>query len=127
MPAITPLNNIKLQSSLNLNNQLLLNTNRAKAYTLKNIATSSKTLDASDIGSLLFFSFNGSSTLTVNTNISGVFAGDSVFTSSPFNVAIPSGGAVVVVDSLDNSINGSFNVIQLIYLGSNKWLQINTN
>lgn len=127
MPAITPLNNIKLQSSLNLNNQLLLNTNRAKAYTLKNIATSSKTLDASDISSLLFFSFNGSSTLTINANISGVFAGDSVFTLSLSNVTILGGGGAVVVDSLDNSINNSFNVIQLIYLGSNKWLKINTN
>lgn len=127
MPATTPLNNIKLQSSLNLNNQLLLNTNRAKAYTLKNIATSSKTLDASDIGSLLFFSFDGTTTLTINANISGVFAGDSVFTLPLSNVTILGGGGAVVVDSLDNSINNNFNVFQLIYLGSNKWLKINTN
>lgn len=123
MPAITPLNNIKLQSSLNLKNQLLLNTNIAKAYTLKYIETPTKTLNASDIGSLLFFGYYGSPTLVINTNIPGVFAGDSVFITSPYTFFIAP--AASVIDSMDETIDTSF--FQLIYVGSNIWIKINTN
>jgi hypothetical protein len=125
MPSVTPLNNIKLQSSLNLNNQLSINTNRAKAYTLKNIATSSKTLDVSDIGCLLPFS--GYRYITINVNISGVAAGDSFFVAFFDGGFLDPAVGVTIIDSFDYPISADFNVFQLIYLGSNTWLKINTN
>jgi hypothetical protein len=125
MPSVTPLNNIKLQSSLNLNNQLLLNTNRAKAYTLKNLGATNKTLDVSDIGCLLLF--NGNRYITINASITGVSAGDSFFAVDEIGILIPLGGGVTLIDSGDYSANSDFNVLQFIYLGSNIWLKINTN
>ena len=125
MPSVTPLNNIKLQSSLNLNNQLLLNTNRAKAYTLKNLGATNKTLDVSDIGCLLLF--NGNRYITINASITGVSAGDSFFAVDEIGILITLGGGVTLIDSGDYSANSDFNVLQFIYLGSNIWLKINTN
>ena len=125
MPSVTPLNNIKLQSSLNLNNQLLLNTNRAKAYTLKNLGATNKTLDVSDIGCLLLF--NGNRYITINASITGVSAGDSFFAVNEIGILITLGGGVTLIDSGDYSANSNFNVLQFIYLGSNIWLKINTN
>jgi hypothetical protein len=124
MPAITPLNNIKLQRFLNLNNQLLLNTNRAKTYTLKNLGVGSiyKTLDASDIGCLLFV--DGSLNLAIYNNIEGISSGDSVFVAAA-NIIV--GGPVSIRDSLDLSEDSTYNIFQLIYLGANTWLNINTN
>jgi hypothetical protein len=125
MPSVTPLNNIKLQSSLNLNNQLLLNTNIAKAYTLKNLGATNKTLDVSDIGCLLLF--NGNRYITINASITGVSAGDSFFAVDESGILITLGGGVTLIDSGDYSANSNFNVTQFIYLGSNTWLKINTN
>lgn len=127
MPSVTPLNSIKLQSSLNLNNQLLLNTNRAKAYTLKNfLGTGNRTLVASDIGCLLLF--NGYRYITINVNISGVSAGDSFFVAFFDGGLLDTAVGVNIIDSGDYSLgNANFNVFQLIYLGSNKWIRINTN
>ena len=125
MPSVTPLYNVKLQSSLNLNNQLLLNTNRAKAYTLKNLGETNKILDASDIGCLLLF--NGNRSITINANISGVSAGDSFFVANEIDIIIDLGIGVTLIDSGDYSANSNFNVLQFIYLGSNTWLKINTN
>jgi len=125
MPSVTPLNNIKLQSSLNLNNQLLLNTNIAKAYTLKNLGATNKTLDVSDIGCLLLF--NGNRYITINASITGVSAGDSFFAVDEIGILITLGGGVTLIDSGDYSASSNFNVLQFIYLGSNIWLKINTN
>jgi hypothetical protein len=124
MPSVTPLNNIKLQSSLNLNNQLLLNTNRAKAYTLNNLGSGSisRDLNASDIGCLLFV--DGTLNLTINNNITGISSGDSVFVAAA-NIIVS--GPVSIRDSGDYSANSGYNIFQLIYLGANTWLYINTN
>jgi hypothetical protein len=125
MPSVTPLNNIKLQSSLNLNNQLSINTNRAKAYTLKNLGETNKILDASDIGCLLLF--NGNRYITINASITGVSAGDSFFVANDIGILITLGGGVTLIDSGDYSANYNFSVLQFIYLGSNTWLKIDTN
>jgi hypothetical protein len=126
MPSVTPLNNIKLQSSLNLNNQLSINTNRAKAYTLKNLSTVSPILVASDIGCLLPFS--GYRYININANISGVAAGDSFFVAFFDGGFLDPAVGVTIVDSGDYSLgSANFNVFQLIYLGSNIWIRINTN
>ena len=124
MPSVTPLNNIKLQSSLNLNNQLLLNTNIAKAYTLKNLGSGSisRNLNASDICCLLFV--DGALNLAIDNNITGISSGDSVFVASANTII---SGPVTIIDSGDYAAVSNYNVLQFIYLGSNIWLKIDTN
>jgi hypothetical protein len=107
-----------------LNNQLLINTNRAKAYTLKNLGggSTSRDLHASDICCLLFV--DGALNLAIANNITGISSGDSVFVASANTII---SGPVSIVDSGDYAAVSNYNVFQLIYLGSNTWLKINTN
>lgn len=124
MPSSTPLYNVKLQSSLNLNNQLLLNSDSAKKYTLEYVGAANKTLDFSDIGSLLIFS--GNRTLTIDSaSIGGITAGDSFTMTSSGTITVSATGGISILDSVDNST--TYNITQLVYSGSNVWIKINTN
>lgn len=121
MPGTTPLYNVTLQSSLNLNSQGLTGTTPAKRFVEKNIGAANKTVDASDMGRLL--KFTGSRVLTFNSNISGVTAGDTftVYSGSGMTYA----GAATIINSLYE--NSSYGIAQLVYVGSNTWLIINAN
>lgn len=124
MASVNPLYNIKLQGTLNLNNQALLNNTEAKAYSPKNIGAVDKTLDASDIGRSLIFS--GYRTLTIGSDISGVTAGDSFLVGT-------SSGAQLTLNNVGVSIRTSEfswqspNLLKLIYLGGNAWLACQNN
>lgn len=124
MASVNPLYNIKLQGTLNLNNQALLNNTEAKAYSPKNIGAVDKTLDASDIGRSLIFS--GYRTLTIGPDISGVTAGDSLLVGT-------SSGAQLTLNNVGVSIRTSEfiwqspNLLKLIYLGGNAWLACQNN
>jgi hypothetical protein len=122
MPSITPLHSVKLQSSLDLNNQGLTGTSQAKIFVPKNIGASNKTIDVSDIGRLLKFS--GSRTLTFNNNITGVTAGDT-FTVTSDSAGFAPAGAATVHDSFADSYLNS--ITQFIYVGGNTWFKLNIN
>lgn len=123
MPGITTVYNAKIQSSLNLNGQSLLNATNSKQYTPKYIGSASRTLNSSDIGCLLMFDVGGS--LTLNSASWGtISAGDSLTVTFPSAYSIISLG-VLILDCVDNT--STYNVLQLIYLGSNTWVQINAN
>lgn len=121
MPGITPLYSVKLQSSLDLNDQGLTGTVNAKRFTPNTIGASNKTIDASDIGRLLIFT--GTRTLTFDNNIAGVTAGDT-FTATSDNT-LSHTGAATVHDSFEDSYLNS--IIQFIYLGDNAWFKLNIN
>ncbi len=122
MPGTTPLYNLQLQSSLNLNNQVLTATTPAKRFVEKSIGAANKTIDISDMGRLLKFS--GARTITLNNNISGVTAGDTFTASSDSNLSYA--GSATKIDSLIGSpVDDS--IIQFIYTGSNTWFILNAN
>jgi hypothetical protein len=125
MASVNPLYNIKLQGTLNLNNQALLNNTEAKAYSPKNIGAVNKTLDASDMGRALIFS--GSRTLTIGPNISGVTSGDNFLagTSSSSQLTFSNTGGVIFRTS--ELIWQSPNFLKLIYLDGNVWLICQNN
>ena len=124
MPGITTVYNAKIQGSLNLNGQSLLNVTNSKQYTPKYIGSASRTFDPSDIGCLLIFANGGSLTLDAGSwgNIS---AGDSLTVTFPSSYSISPLSGAVIIDCVDNT--STYNVLQLIYLGSNTWVKINTN
>jgi hypothetical protein len=122
MPGTTPLYNVKLQSSLNLNSQGLTGTNSAKRFVVKDVGATGKTIDVSDMSRLLKFS--GARTITLNNNISGVTAGDTFTASSDSNLSYA--GSATKIDSLIGSpVDDS--IIQFIYTGSNTWVILNAN
>jgi hypothetical protein len=123
MASISPLYNVKIQGTLNLNDQALLNNNNAKVFPTKVIGASNKTLDATDMGKLL--KFTGSRTLTVPVSLSGVVEGDNfLFTSDGTMTVQQSGGATLINGGIDTNPNAT---TQVIYIGSNIWLLMNTN
>jgi hypothetical protein len=123
MPGITPLLNVKLQSSLNLASKPLTATNPAKRFILKNVVGLTKVIDVTDIGKLL--NFTGNITVTLNSNITGVVAGDT-FTLTTDGNSINTDGTHA---TLYNSFSGVYinNIVQFIYVGSNNWIVINSN
>lgn len=127
MASVNPLYNVKLQGTLNLNAQALLNTTEAKIYKIKNIGANNKTLDASDIGRFLFFS--GDRVLTINASIEGITEGDSflVGTNSNLGVVHLTPGSGVGLRQGVEYLWRSPNQVQLIYIGNNIWLACNTN
>jgi hypothetical protein len=121
MPSVTPLYNVQLQSSLNLNNQGLTGTNSAKRFVFKDVGATGKTIDASDMGRLVKFS--GAQTVTINNDIPGVTAGDTFTVSS--TVSLSYGGSATRIDSFFDSSNNA--VSQLIHVGNNTWIILNVN
>lgn len=121
MPSVTPLYNAKLQSSLDLNNKPLLNTNPAKRFILKNIGATNKVIDVSDMSRLL--KFTGNRTVTLNTNITGVVAGDTFTATSDGSLYFD--GTAARLNTFSG--NTADNVYQCIYVGSNTWIIINAN
>ena len=125
MASVNPLYNIKIQGTLNLNNQALLNNTEAKAYSPKNIGAVNKTLDASDIGRSLIFS--GGRTLTIGTDISGVTAGDSFLAGTSSGAQLTLNNTVGVSIRTSEFSWQSPNLLKLIYLGGNVWLACQNN
>jgi hypothetical protein len=121
MPGITPLNNVKLQSSLNLASRPLTATNPAKRFILKDIGATNKVIDVSDMSRLL--KFTGNRTITLNTNITGVVAGDTFTATTDSNLGFD--GTAARLNTF--SANTADNVYQCIYVDSNTWIIINAN
>lgn len=122
MPGITPLYNVKLQSSLNLASRPLTATNPAKRFILKDIGAANKVIDVTDMGRLL--KFTGNRIITLNSNITGVVAGDT-FTVTTDDTSISTFGTAAVNSSFDGSYINA--ILQFIYVGSNTWIIINAN
>jgi hypothetical protein len=121
MSSITPLYNVKLQSSLDLNSQVLTGTTHAKRFDVKTIGASNRTIVVSDMGRLLQFS--GSRTLTFNNDITGITAGDTFIATS--DAALNIAGAATVHNSFADLDQNS--ISQFIYVGSNTWFKLNIN
>jgi ribulose kinase len=121
MPSISPLYNVKLQSSLDLNTQSLARTNSAKRFILKNLGAGNRIIDASDISRLL--KFNGARTITLNNNIVGVVAGDT-FTATTDTIFYFDGSATRLNSFVDSTSDA---IYQFIYVGNNTWIIINAN
>lgn len=121
MPGTTPLYNLQLQSSLNLNNQVLTATTPAKRFVEKSIGAANKTIDASDMGRLLKFS--GARTITLNNSIAGIAAGDTFTVYSDSNLNF-TGTAVKLLCFSDSYYSA---ITQLVYAGSNTWFILNAN
>lgn len=121
MPGTTPLYNLQLQSSLNLNNQVLTATTPAKRFVEKSIGAANKTIDISDMGRLLKFS--GDRTIILNSNISGIVAGDTFTVSSDLNLNFT--GTAVKLPCFSDSYSNA--ITQLVYVGSNTWFILNAN
>lgn len=104
-----------------MNTQPLLNTNPAKRFILKDIGAADKVIDVSDMSRLL--KFNGSRTVTLNTNITGVVAGDTFTVTCASTMTFA--GTATRLNTFDAS--AADNVYQCIYVGSNTWIIINAN
>lgn len=124
MPSSTPLYNIKLQSSLDFNNQALNNNNASKAYTLKGVTGTSKTIDVSDMGRTLVFE-GSTPTLTINNSIAGVTAGDSFIVTTASGGLTVSGSATQL--GVENLTYSTWNLYQFICRSSTSWIVINSN
>lgn len=121
MPGTIPLNNVKLQSPLDLNDKDLTATNDAKRFVVKNVGTS-KVIDASDMGRQLKLS--GSGTLTFNSNLANVAAGDTFTAVSPGSISFVATGVTLYSNNYDITPD---NIFQFTYVGSNTWIVLNTN
>jgi hypothetical protein len=122
MPAVVPLHNIKLQNSLNLNSQSVTGGTPAKRFVFKAVPPDvSKVIDASDMGRMLQYS--GGSSVTLNTNITGVAAGDTFTVTAPFAPSV--GGSATIINSFSDTLFNS--VRQFIYIGNNTWIVLNPN
>lgn len=124
MPGITPLYNVKLQSSLNLASRPLTATNPAKRFILKDIGAANKVIDVTDMGRLL--KFTGNRIITLNSDITGVINGDTfTATTDGTNISIDGTAISTVFSSFDSSYRNA--IAQFIYVGSNIWIIINAN
>lgn len=122
MPGVAPLYNTKLQSSLDLNSQALIDTNAAKRFILKDIGANNKIIDASDMGRLL--KLTGIRVITLNNNISGIEAGDTFTVTNSTNNLSLTGSATRYYSFYDTIANSA---LQFIYIGDNIWIILNTN
>jgi hypothetical protein len=125
MPGITPLLNVKLQSSLNLASKPLTATNPAKRFILKNVSGTTKVIDVTDMSRLLKFEPVFGLTITLNADLAGVVAGDTFTVTANTSSITPNGTAAAVYNSFFDVYNDA--IVQFIYVGSNTWIIINAN